>query len=54
MPEGVVFSPDGQHIYVGNFLSGDISILKVMGRKVVNTGKRLQLPGNPAAMRGPK
>lgn len=54
MPEGVVFSPDGQHIYVGNFLSEDISILKVNDQKVVDTGKRLKLPGSPAAMRGPK
>lgn len=54
MPEGVVFSPDGQTIYVGNFLSDDISILKVEGRKVVNTGKRLKLPGSPGAMRGPR
>lgn len=54
MPEGVVFSPDGQYIYVGNFLSNDISILKLEGKKVVNTGKRLSLPGSPAAMRGPK
>jgi YVTN family beta-propeller protein len=54
MPEGAVFSPDGKYIYVGNFLSDDISILKVEGRKVVDTGKRLKLPGSPAAMRGPK
>ncbi|NQV36211.1 MAG: YncE family protein, partial [Phycisphaeraceae bacterium] len=54
MPEGVVFSPNGQYIYVGNFLSDDISILKVKGRKIVNTGIRLALPGSPAAMRGPK
>lgn len=54
MPEGVVFSPNGEYIYVGNFLSDDISILKVKGRRVVNTGKRMKLPGSPAAMRGPK
>ena len=54
MPEGAVFSEDGQYIYVGNFLSDDISILKVEGRKIVDTGKRLKLPGSPAAMRGPK
>jgi YVTN family beta-propeller protein len=53
MPEGAVFSPDGRYIYVGNFLSDDISILEVKGSKVVDTGKRLALPGSPAAMRGP-
>jgi len=50
--EGVVFSRDGKYIYVGNFLDRDVSILKVDGTKVVNTGKTLKLPGQPAAMRG--
>jgi DNA-binding beta-propeller fold protein YncE len=53
MPEGVVFSPGGTYIYVGNFLSRDVSILKARGRKVVDTGKTLKLPGQPGAMRGP-
>ena len=52
LPEGVVFSRDGKYIYVGNFLDRDISILKVDGAKVVNTGKTLKLPGQPASMRG--
>ena len=52
LPEGVVFSRDGKYIYVGNFLDRDISILKVDGTKVVNTGKTLKLPGQPASMRG--
>jgi YVTN family beta-propeller protein len=51
MPEGVVFSPDGRYIYIGNFLSRDVSILEVSGRKVVDTGERLRLPGQPGAMR---
>ena len=53
LPEGAVFSPDGKYLYVGNFLDGDVSILKVDGTKVTDTGKRLQLPGHPASMRGP-
>ena len=53
LPEGAVFSPDGKYLYVGNFLDRDISILKVEGTKVTNTGKSLQLPGRPASMRGP-
>lgn len=52
LPEGVVFSRDGKYIYVGNYLDRDISILKVDGTKVVNTGKSLKLPGQPASMRG--
>ena len=52
LPEGVVFSPDGKYIYVGNFTTRDISILRVDGTDVTDTGKRLQLPGPPASMRG--
>jgi DNA-binding beta-propeller fold protein YncE len=52
LPEGVVFSDDGRFIYVGNFLDQDISILRVDGDRIVNTGKSLQLPGHPASMRG--
>lgn len=51
LPEGAVFSPDGRHLYIGNFLDSDVSILKVEGAKVTDTGKRLQLPGHPASMR---
>lgn len=51
MPEDVVFSADGKYIYVGNFLSSDISILKVDGRQVTNTGRTLKLSGGPGAMR---
>lgn len=52
LPEGAVFSQDGRYLYVGNFIDQDISILKVEGDQLVNTGKSLQLPGHPASMRG--
>jgi DNA-binding beta-propeller fold protein YncE len=52
LPEGVVFSADGRYIYVGNFIDQDISILRVDGDQIVNTGKSLALPGHPASMRG--
>jgi DNA-binding beta-propeller fold protein YncE len=52
-PEGAVFSPDGKYLYVANFMDSDISILKVDGTEVTNTGKSLKLPGHPASMRGP-
>src|SRR5205085_1018578 len=29
LPEGVAFSPDGSYLYVGNFIDGDLSVLKV-------------------------
>jgi DNA-binding beta-propeller fold protein YncE len=52
-PEGVAFSADGKYLYIANFIDSDISILKVEGTKVTNTGKSIKLPGHPASMRGP-
>ena len=52
LPEGAVFSPDGRWIYVGNFIDSDISVLRVDGDTVTNTGTLVQLPGRPASMRG--
>ena len=52
LPEGVVFSQDGRYVYVGNFIDEDISILKVEGDRIVDTGKSFKLPGHPASMRG--
>ena len=52
LPEGAVFSPDGRWLYVGNFLDSDISVLRVDGDTVTNTGTLLKLPGKPASMRG--
>ena len=37
LPEGVVFSPDGKYLYVGNFLDQNVSILKVDGTRVTDT-----------------
>ena len=51
LPEGAVFSDDGQYLYVGNYIDRDISILKVDGDMLVNTGKTFALPGQPASMR---
>ena len=52
LPEGIVFSEDGRYVYVGNYMDRDISILRVDGDQLVNTGKSLPLPGQPASMRG--
>jgi DNA-binding beta-propeller fold protein YncE len=52
LPEGVVFSNDGRYVYVGNYMDSDVSILRVDGDRLVNTGKSLKLPGQPASMRG--
>jgi DNA-binding beta-propeller fold protein YncE len=52
LPEGAVFSPDGNWLYVGNFNDSDISVLRVDGDRVTNTGTLVKLPGRPASMRG--
>ena len=52
LPEGAVFSDDGRYLYVGNFITQDVSILRVDGDRLVDTGKRFSLPGHPASMRG--
>lgn len=52
LPEGAVFSPDGRWLYIGNYMDSDISVLRVDGDTVTNTGTLVQLPGKPASMRG--
>jgi DNA-binding beta-propeller fold protein YncE len=51
LPEGVAFSPNGDYLYVGNFIDQDVSILKVDGDRLTDTGQKLKLPGHPASMR---
>jgi DNA-binding beta-propeller fold protein YncE len=51
LPEAVVFTPDGNYVLAGNFLTEDFSILKVDGTKVTDTGKRFKVPGHPASAR---
>jgi DNA-binding beta-propeller fold protein YncE len=50
-PEAIAFTPDGSYIYVGNYTDQDVSILKVDGTNVTNTGKRFKVLGHPASMR---
>jgi DNA-binding beta-propeller fold protein YncE len=50
LPEGASFSPDGKYLYVGNFIDGDMSILKVDGTKLTDTGKRMKIDGHPVSM----
>jgi hypothetical protein len=35
----------------GNYLDQDLSILKVDGSKITDSGKRFKLPGHPASVR---
>jgi DNA-binding beta-propeller fold protein YncE len=55
LPEAVAFSPDGSYLYVGHFIDGDMSVLKVDGTTLTDTTQRIKLPGHPASMRsGPQ
>jgi 6-phosphogluconolactonase (cycloisomerase 2 family) len=51
LPKGSVIGNDGRYIYVGNYLERDISILRVEGDQIGNTGRSLALLGQPASMR---
>ena len=51
LPEAAVFTPDGRHLLVGNYLTEDFSIFTVDGSNVTDTGKRFKVPGHPAAAR---
>lgn len=51
LAEGVAFSPDGRYLYLGNFIDGDMTILKLQGGKLTHAGT-LKLPGHPASLRG--
>jgi DNA-binding beta-propeller fold protein YncE len=51
LAEGIAFSPDGRFIYVGNFIDGDLYILRIDGNSLHKVGS-LTLPGHPASMRG--
>jgi len=50
-PQGVVFSPDSQYVYVGNMLDQKISILQVANGQVADTGQVVAVGGPPASMR---
>jgi len=53
LPEGGVFSADGS--YIGNFIDSDLSVFRVAGTQLTDTGHRFKLPGQPASMRtGPQ
>jgi len=51
LPEPAAFTPDGRYLYVGNYIDQDISILRIEGTDVVDTGKRVKMPGHPASAR---
>jgi DNA-binding beta-propeller fold protein YncE len=52
-PEGVAFAPDNSHLYVGNYHSNTISVLRIEASsgRLVDTGRTIKLPGPPASLR---
>jgi DNA-binding beta-propeller fold protein YncE len=51
LAEGIAFSPDGRYLYIGNFIEGNIDILRLDGGRLTKVST-LALPGHPASMRG--
>jgi DNA-binding beta-propeller fold protein YncE len=51
LAEGIAFSPDGRFLYVGNFVDGNIDVLRLDGDALTKIAS-LALPGHPASMRG--
>ena len=47
----LAFSPDGRYLYVGNFVDGDMDVLRLDGDALIKVSS-LALPGHPASMRG--
>ena len=53
LPEGVAFSPDSEYVYIGNYLDKNLQVFRIDGGKLLATGVTLDLPGQPASLRGP-
>jgi DNA-binding beta-propeller fold protein YncE len=51
LAEGDAFSPDGRFLFVGNFVDGNMNILRRDGDALTMVGS-FALPGHPASMRG--
>ena len=52
IPEGVVWTPDSGTLYIGNYADKTMQIFRVQDGKLVDTGMPMQLPGQPASIRG--
>ena len=52
LPEGVAFSSDSRYVYVGNYIDRNMQIYEIRNGQLIDTGKKMALPGQPASMRG--
>ncbi|MGY8680313.1 beta-propeller fold lactonase family protein [Bradyrhizobium sp. UFLA05-153] len=53
LPEGIVYSPNSDYLYVGNYIDQDLQVFALADGKLTEAGPRLKLPGQPASMRAP-
>lgn len=52
VPQGIAFSPSGRFVYVGNYVNRTLQVFLVEGDGIIDTRYKLQLPGQPASLRG--
>ena len=52
LPEGVAFSPDSQYVYIANYAGRTMQVFRIEGDAIRDTGTVLDLPGQPASLRG--
>ncbi|WP_375453281.1 YncE family protein [uncultured Methylobacterium sp.] len=50
--QGIAFDPSGAYAYVGNYVDRTLGVYAVSGDAIRETGFRLDLPGQPASLRG--
>jgi DNA-binding beta-propeller fold protein YncE len=53
LPEGIVYSPNSEYLYVGNYFDKDLQVFHLANGTLTEAGPRLKLPGQPASVRGP-
>lgn len=52
LPEGIAYSRNGEYAYVGDYVDKVLRVYRIADGKITDTGTRLQLPGQPASVRG--
>lgn len=49
--QGVTFTPDGQYLYVQNYVEQELAVFRVTGTALEDTGTRIKVKGHPASIR---
>ncbi len=52
VPEAIAFSPSGEYVYIGNYFDRNLQVFRIVGGKLKAIGRVMELPGQPASMRG--